>query len=79
MDKRQCIATADGDQGPLAIMQPWGDVTEREANADLIVRAVNSHAALVEVAELLLKGTNHDEPLPIAKARAALALARAAK
>lgn len=39
------IETADGTQGPLAFVPPWGE--ERDANAARIVRAVNAHDALV--------------------------------
>ncbi len=58
-------------------------IYERAANAALIVRAVNSHAALVEALEYLIGECDEDmdddynpHAAPLARARAGLATAR---
>ncbi len=76
--------------------RPWGPAgliqdtnAEHRANADIIIRAVNSHAALVAALEAALPqierhvcrypdGSVSDNPA-LAQAKAALALAKGAK
>ena len=73
----------DGGRVLVAKVRYNGDSEEVEANAELIVRAVNHHAALVEALEFLLADyIAIDGPrltassVPLDKARAVLAAAR---
>lgn len=74
----------DGDVNPVIAYIERDTTSDEQADADgeLIVRAVNSHAALVEALELFMEWASGRDPAPhipaatMAQARAALKLAK---
>lgn len=66
-----------GRNGDMCVATQLGNGKEAEANAEFIVRAVNSHDALVAALETLLQKCRvRNGQLELDQARAALALAK---